>query len=192
MKNYKTIIYIASTIIILGALVYFVYIPQIKTTYNLWTQNLDKKVDILNLEKEKANMDNLKKDEKEAESLSSILVAMLPDKKEAGTFIIEVEALAKSTNVSFTEIKFSEEKKTTAPASTTDETSKKNVKAATTSKFKELTFEMTAAGNYPDLMNFLRGLEKIKRAILIDKFDLSSNKDTVQVSSKGKIYYKND
>jgi hypothetical protein len=41
-------------------------------------------------------------------------------------------------------------------------------------------------------MNFLQGLEKINRAISIEKADLSLVQTTVQASIKGTMYYKND
>lgn len=195
MKKPKAIIYIIVAIIITAALTYFVFLPQIRSSFLLFAQNAIKKEEVSNLEQEKANMNNLKKEEKETEELSNTLSAMLPNKKEAGEFIIEIEALALNKNVIFADIKFSEEKKTAPPAaSTSDESAgkKSTVKGAATEKFKEMIFEMTAKGSYQNVMNFLQGLEKINRAVTLEKCDLSETKGIIQASIKGKAYYQND
>ena len=195
MKKYKTIIYIVIALVAFAALTYFVFLPQIKSSFLLFAQNAVKKEEVSNLEQEKANMDNLKKEEKQTEELSNTLSSMLPSKKEAGEFMIEIEALAINTKVIFADIKFSEEKKTTpaATSSSDESTSKKStVKGTSTEKFKEMVFELTAKGNYQDIMNFLKGLEKINRAVTLEKCDLSETKGTVQAGIKGKAYYQND
>lgn len=195
MKKYKTIIYIIAALVAFGALTYFVFLPQIKSSFLLFAQNAVKKEEASNLEQEKANMNNLKKEEKQTEELSNTLSSMLPSKKEAGEFMIEIEVLALNTNVTFVDIKFSEEKKTAPAAASSSEEStnkKSTVKGASTEKFKEMIFEMTVKGSYQNVMNFLKGLEKINRAITIEKCDLSETKGIIQASIKGKAYYKND
>lgn len=195
MKKYKTIIYIIAALVAFGALTYFVFLPQIKSSFLLFAQNAVKKEEASNLGQEKANMNNLKKEEKQTEELSNTLSSMLPSKKEAGEFMIEIEALALNTNVTFVDIKFSEEKKTAPAAASSSEEStnkKSTVKGASTEKFKEMIFEMTVKGSYQNVMNFLKGLEKINRAITIEKCDLSETKGIIQASIKGKAYYKND
>lgn len=195
MKKYKTIIYIVIALAAFGALTYFVFLPQIKSSFLLFAQNAVKKEEVSNLEQEKANINSLKKEEKQTEKLSNTLSSMLPGKKEAGEFMIEIEALAINSNVTFADIKFSEEKKTAPPAaSSSDEsTSKKStVKGTSTEKFKEMIFEITTKGSYQDIMNFLKGLEKINRAITLEKCDLSETKRIIQASIKGKAYYQND
>ncbi len=196
MKKYKKIIYIIIAIIATAVLIYFVFIPQIQSSFVLWVINAAKKEEISNLEQKKANINSLKQEEKQTEELANALSSMLPNKKEAGEFIIEIEALAANTNVAFVDIKFSEEKKI-APSSSSSSSSedttaaKSTVKGTSTEKFKEMTFEMSAKGNYADIMNFLKGLEKINRAITIEKCDLSETKGTIQANIKGKAYYKN-
>ncbi|TSC90550.1 MAG: hypothetical protein CEN92_457 [Candidatus Berkelbacteria bacterium Licking1014_96] len=195
MKKYKIIIFILAAIIGISALIYFVFIPQIESSFVLWLKNTIAKEEISNLEEKKADLNNLKKAEKEAEDLSNTLAVMLPNKKEQGEFMIEVEALSANVKVNFVDIKFSEEKKTAPPAAASSEESinkKSTVKGAATEKFKEMIFELTAKGSYQDIMNFLRGLEKINRAITIEKCNLSETKGTVQASIKGKAYYQND
>ncbi|MCX6811582.1 MAG: GspMb/PilO family protein [Candidatus Berkelbacteria bacterium] len=196
MKKYKTIIYIVLAVIVVGLLIYFVFIPQINSILLIWTKNSIKQNQISTLQKEKADLDKLKQEEVNAENLSNALIVILPDKKDTGRFIINVEALAKNTNTDFSDIKFSEEKKTTQASTSSEDTStkKSNVKAVntSTSKFKELTVEMTVKGSYTDVINFLKGLEKINRAISIEKADLSQVLNVIQASIKGKIYYKND
>lgn len=162
----------------------------------LWAQNSIKRGEIQTLEKKKAALPELKKEEAEAEELTKSLSSLLPDKKESGRFIIQVEALANLRSVNLADIKFSEEKKTTAGTSSdTDTTKNSKVKAAQTSsssKPKELTFEMTLKGGYTQLMAFLKSLEKLNRAISIEKADFSEVQGVVQASLKGKVYYKND
>jgi hypothetical protein len=51
---------------------------------------------------------------------------------------------------------------------------------------------MTAKGGYSQVINFLKGLEKMKRATTIEKADFSEIQGNIQASFKGKIYYKND
>lgn len=195
MKRYKTIIFIVIGIIIVATLIYFVFIPQIESSFTLWLKNTIKKEEISNLEQEKANINNLMSEEKQTEELSQTLSSMLPGKKEQGEFMIEIEALASNTEVTFVDIKFSEEKKTAPAAASSSEESankKSTVKGTSTEKFKEMIFEMTAKGSYQNIMNFLRGLEKINRAATLEKCDLSETKGIIQASIKGKAYYKND
>jgi antibiotic biosynthesis monooxygenase (ABM) superfamily enzyme len=65
MKKYKAIIYILIAVVIVGVLMYFVYIPQIKTVVMLWAQNSIKRGEIQTLEKKKAALPELKKEEAE-------------------------------------------------------------------------------------------------------------------------------
>lgn len=195
MKKYKKIIFLLAVLVVIGLLVYFVYLPQVKASLFILTQNSVKQDQISSLEKEKSALSNLKTEAKEAEDLANILLTLVPEKKEDGYFMIEIEALANSTSVGLSDLKFSQEKKATTQSSSTEEKSTTSkVKAASDSaiKFKELTYEMTAKGAYPQIINFLKGLEKINRAITIEKADLSSAQNIVQASIKGKIYYKND
>ncbi|MBU2595567.1 type 4a pilus biogenesis protein PilO [Patescibacteria group bacterium] len=185
MKKYKTIIYILIALAAFSALTYFVFLPQIKNSFLLFTQNAIKKEEVLNLEEKKISLNNLKKEEKEAEELTNTLASMLPDKKDAGRFMIEVEALAQENRIDLTDIKFSEEKKTASKSAST-------VKGASTSKFKEMVFELIAKGSYADATNFIKGLEKINRAITIERCDLSESKNIIQATIKGKAYYQND
>ena len=194
MKKYKKLIYIVIAIIVVAVLIYFVFIPQIESSFVLWVKNTVKKEEVKILEQKKANINSLKQEEKQTEELSNALSSMLPDKKEAGEFIIEIEALAISTNVTFVDVKFSEEKKTPSSSSSSSEdttASKSTVKGTSTEKFKEMTFEMSVKGSYADVINFLKGLEKINRAITIEKCDLSETKGVIQANIKGKAYYKN-
>lgn len=195
MKRFKNIIYLLVTLVTIGLLVYFVYLPQIKAILLILAQNSIKQDQILSLEKEKTALTNLKQEEKEAESLVNILTTLVPEKKDTGGFIIEIEALANSTGVSLNDLKFSQEKKAATQSTPSEETGKKsNVKGVSDSsaKFKELIYEITVKGDYSAVISFLKGLEKINRAISIEKADLSSVQNTVQASIKGKIYYKND
>lgn len=192
MKKYKIIIFIIIALVVASGLIYFVFIPQIEKSFILWLGNTIKKGEISNLEAKKANLAILKKEEKEAKELSDTLTAMLPDKKETGEFMIEIEALSINTNVIFVDIKFSETKKTSSASSSSKETAKKsNVQGTSTEKFEEMIFEITAKGSYSEIMNFLKGLEKINRAITIEKFDLSETKGIIQANIKGKAYYQN-
>lgn len=195
MKKYKALIYIVVGLVITAALTYFVYIPQIKSSFLIWAGNMITKEEILTLEQKKANINELKKQKKEAEDLVNSLAQMLPAKKESGELLIEVEAIAIKSNVNLADIKFTEEKAATASTTSTSSegtTGKTtSVKGASTEKFKEMTFEMTVQGSYGDVINFLRDLEKMNRAITIDKYDLSETKGTVQASFKGKAFYKN-
>lgn len=194
MKKYKIIIFIIVVIVVIAGLIYFVFIPQIEKSFLLWLKNTIKKEDISNLKAKKADLNNLKKEEKEAKELSDALSIMLPNEKETGEFMIEIEALSLNTNVTFADIKFSEAKKTSSSSSSSEETTakKSTVKGTSTEKFKEMIFEMTAKGSYQDIMNFLKGLEKINRAVTLEKFDLSETKEILQANIKGKAYYQND
>ena len=198
MKINKKIIYLILAVIIVGLLIYFVFIPQVRDTTLLWTKNSIKQDQVSSLGQEKSQLNNLKSEKKDAENLADALSAILPEKKDTGRFITDVEALAKNTNTNLGDIKFTPEKITTQTNSSSDDTGSKtknsSVKAASTStaKFKTLIVEMTVNGNYPDVINFLKGLEKINRAITLEKVDLSSVQNVIQASIKGKIYYKND
>jgi len=188
MGKYKALIYILIGLVLTAALTYFIFIPQIGKIFLLFLNNTIKKEEVAKLEQEKANINNLKKEKQETEKLSDILSSMLPTQKEAGAFMIEIEALAASSNIDFSDIKFSEEKKTAPKKASSEETS---VKGATTAKIETLIFEMTAKGSYPDMVKFLQGLEKINRAISIERCDLSESKGLIQANIKGKAYYKN-
>lgn len=198
MKQYKKIIFIVSAVIIIGVLIYFVYIPQIKDSLLVWTKNAIKQDQASSLEKEKSGLNSLKQQEKDVENMINALAALVPEKKDEGNFIIETEALAAATGVSVTDIKFSQVAKTPTQQSTSADNTNtgkasgvKGVSDSST-KFKELIFEMTAKGDYSQVINFLKGLEKIKRATTIEKADLSEIQSTIQANFKGKIYYKND
>jgi Tfp pilus assembly protein PilO len=197
MKQYKNIIYIVLAIIVIGVLIYFVYIPQIKGSLLIWTKNAIKQEQVASLEKEKSDLNNLKSQEKDVENMINALVALVPEKKDAGSFIIEIEALAAATGVNVSDIKFSQTAKTPTQQSTSTDTSTgktSTVKGVSDSsaKFKELIYEMTAKGDYSQVINFLKGLEKMKRATTIEKADLNGIQSTIQANFKGKIYYKND
>lgn len=191
MKNRKKLIYIAVAVIALAVLVYFVFIPQISGSLFLFANNAAKKEETTSLKQKKANLENLKKQAKEVEGLSNKLASMLPNNKDSGEFMIQVEALAKDTKVDLADIKFSEEPKTASPASTTDETANKksSVKGTSTAKFQAMVFEISVTGGYTETMNFLQGLEKINRAVIIERCDLSAAKGTVEAHLKGKAYY---
>lgn len=194
MKKYKNIIYIVLAVIIIGVLIYFVYIPQIKSSLVLWVKNSLKQTQISNLEKEKADLNNLKQQEKEVENLSNALTALVPDKKDTGGFMIEIEALASDTGVSLSDIKFSQEQKTASQAAATETTGKAtNVKGVSDStKFKETIYEIAIKGGYPQVISFLKGFENSKRAVSIEKADLNEVQGVIQANLKGKIYYTND
>lgn len=191
MRNRKNLIYIAVAVVALAALIYFVYIPQIKSSLLLFANNVIKQEDITSLEQKKANLENLKKQAKEVEDLSNKLASMLPNKKDTGEFMIEVEALAQESSVNLADIKFSEEPKTASPASSSDETAgkKSSVKGASTAKFQTVVFEISITGGYAQTMSFLQGLEKINRAVIIERCDLTATKSTVEAHLKGKAYY---
>lgn len=197
MKQYKNIILIVSAVIIIGVLIYFVYIPQIKDSLLVWTKNAIKQSQVSSLEKEKSDLSSLKSQEKDVENMINALAALVPEKKDEGNFIIETEALATATGVNVSDIKFSQAAKTPTQQSTSADTSTgktSTVKGVSDSslKFKELVYEMTAKGSYAQVINFLKGMEKMKRAASIEKADLSEVQGIIQASFKGKIYYKND
>jgi Tfp pilus assembly protein PilO len=197
MKKYKNIIFIILAVIIIGVLIYFVYIPQIKDSLLIWTKNAIKQDQVSSLEKEKSDLNSLKQQEKDVENMINALAALVPEKKDAGSFIIETEALAAATGVNVSDIKFSQAAKTPTQQSTSADTSTgktSTVKGVSDSslKFKELVYEMTAKGEYSQVINFLKGLEKMKRATTIEKADLSEIQGLIQANFKGKIYYKND
>jgi len=194
MKKYKTLICVIIALAAFAALTYFVFLPQITSSFLIFAKNSLKKEEIKNLEEKKASLNSLKQEAKEIEELSNTLSSMLPNNKETGRFMIEVEALAQQNKIELANIKFSEDKKTASQsASATDETGKKStVKGTTTSKFKEMIFEITAKGSYADTINFIKGLEKINRAIIIERCDLSEAKNVIQANIKGRAYYQND
>jgi Tfp pilus assembly protein PilO len=80
MKKYKNIIFIILAVIIIGVLIYFVYIPQIKAGLLIWTKNAIKQDQILSLEKEKSDLNSLKSQEKDVENMVNALATLVPEK----------------------------------------------------------------------------------------------------------------
>jgi Tfp pilus assembly protein PilO len=105
MKKYKNIIYIVIAIIVVGLLIYFVFIPQIKSITLLWVKNSIKQDQVSSLDQEKSQINNLKNQAKDAEDLMNVLATILPNNKDTGRFMINLEALAQDTNTDFADIK---------------------------------------------------------------------------------------
>lgn len=196
MRVLKILIPILVTIIVLAALVYFVYIPQTLNITLLWAENSLKTETVNELKAKVAALEEVKDQKDEVEDLLTRIAYFLPEKEEAGNFLIQTEALALETGNNLIDIRFREE--TTQSSRGTSPTGKEapsEVKGESTttpssSSIKSMYYEINLDGSYPSLFEYLQKLEKLYRYNLVEKADMEILGDVgVKLFIKGSVYY---
>ena len=115
----------------------------------------------------------------------------LPAKSEVVDLMIDVDILAKESNVTISSITFQESAGSAAPAAVTPSVAgSTEAPTPTNTGIKTLGLNFTVAGDYNNILAFMRSLENNLRIYDISSVSFTStDKDEFQFSIQGRAYY---
>lgn len=199
----KSITIILITLVVVGAICFFLIRPVAVSIWNSWQGLEQARKDLETLEEKKQVLEALKNNPDLA-SVGEIAIKYIPQESESGELVVELAAIAGNNNIKVEEIsmeKVKDQTKTdegTTPTPKSSTTSQANQEtASTTGGAKEVDFSLKLSGTYADLVNFLRGVESSSRLISLKNvaFQMSTTAGETQNLSaqiKGVAYYKPD
>lgn len=157
-------------------------------------QATNKELDSVNQEKDILTRYNRTKNE--IDSLNNMVLTFLPEDKDSGDFVVQIDKIASQTNQNQTEITVKDGTKTQTADQDTNSTNAKTSSTASTKQtqnitVQELNFTITQNGSFTDLTGFLKNLEKASRLNSLKTIKITKQLDDSLVTSiEGSIYYK--
>lgn len=187
-----SIIFIATTVLIVFAVFYFYLNPSLNSAW-------------LNYKEIKKSQDTLKGISQKKEILQklslnnqltdayTIASNYIPEQEDSGDLVIGLSEMAKQSKLTVEQISFD---KPTAKSSEGSDTAKQtdntasNTQTASNTDFKEIEFSMKVSGTFTDFLTFINNLEKSSRLVTITAMDLTQSADKAfGASIKGKAYW---
>ncbi|MEK9175884.1 MAG: type 4a pilus biogenesis protein PilO [Patescibacteria group bacterium] len=175
-KNQKYL----TIILTFGASIFFLLFaisPTLSTITKLKKEIADSRFVEEKLSQKINSLSSLSQAYQNVEGDISFVTDAVPDKPESPILTAQLQAVAKNSSVSLTNIDIN-------PIDLTDK------KATSSSSFR---FEILASGEYADLKQFINNLKNMQRVISIDTISITKGTDVnsgIDLNIKGTAYYK--
>lgn len=169
------ILFVLLIIIIIGS--YFLLKPQVSKVLELKSEAKEKKVVLSNKEKELSELEALKVNAQKTQDEIEEASKKLPLEKDIPSLLVQLEDIAKESNMKFTSININKEEGSQA---STEEKKDENKKFAT------LSLEVQVEGSNSALKGYLDKIEKNIRILDIVSISTSSQE---KLEEKGGIPY---
>jgi len=199
MNKYSTKIIIFSGVyaLLIGALVYFIIIPnmskldqshiEIAKMESKYKENQDK---IAALEKTNASIDQF-------DLISQTVAGLLPDAPNISSFIVQTEGLSNSLNLkmstfSIDEVAATSKKKTTESDSgdsgSTKAQTEGTTKSSSTKSDQGVRFTINSSGDFSSLFNFIKSMENLARYNSVTSIEATTKDEILNFKLTGNIY----
>lgn len=164
-QKYILIVMVVLVLAILGALYYFVMIPQIETKEKLAKEYGDLQKELTTLREIKKNIEKHRKEYAQMQELLQDVMRQLPESKDIPNLLRSVTGVSEETRL---KLKHFEPK----------EIKNKDF-------YSELPFEVKFQGKFDNLATFLDGVRKLERIISIKDFTIESKGPPNNVNVEG-------
>lgn len=192
--NKQLLITLFFGLIILGFLFIKIAKPQFEKCQKKYKALTEKQKTLTEFSQKRKSLEELSKNKKEIAINLKKVEEALPEKEEVPDFLVQLETLvAKSAN-SFQSINFQRtvekiKEKTKETGAKTEKAPEKKVEKETPGP-KPLSFTLNISGNFQSLLDFITLSESLSRPFIISKVEIKSQKETVQTTILGNIYYR--
>lgn len=179
-KNTKAITSIVLTLFTLTIFGLFAINPTLSTIANLQKQLEDSRFVDENLSRKITNLSMLQRRFNQLQGDLPVVYSAVPENPNVPTLMSQVYLIALEENVSINNLQTQEvelSKTTDAP-----------------NKYSSYIFNVSASGEYNNLLSFVNSLNRFERIVSIDTITLNTSTDlqvsAVQISIRGEAYFK--
>ncbi|MFA6422904.1 MAG: hypothetical protein WCW17_00450 [Patescibacteria group bacterium] len=191
------LILVISSLIELAIIIIFI-VPQISNLTNRQNKSDSTSSELEITQTKYDEINKLIENKDEVLKLGVLADNLMPDESDNSSFMLELDYLAKSSNLAIPTISFDAEiKSEPAPATKTEEPVTKNNQLIPTAKAADAStinatavgYQATVSGSYTDFLDFLCKLESSKRFNSLPSLSLSPSDGKVSVALNGTVYY---
>lgn len=153
-QKYILIVMVVIVLAILGALYYFVMIPQLETKSKLVQEYTKLQAELKKLQDIKKNIDKHRKEYAQMQELLQEVMRQLPESKDLPNLLRSVTGVSEETRLKIKQFE------------------PKQIKNR--DFYSELPFDIKFQGKFDNLASFLDGVRKLERIISINNFSIES------------------
>jgi len=185
--------------LIFGAIIFFVLQPTLVDIENNKKSIVEQNKQLAANYDEIASYQKIEKDKAGFELIKNTVFGYLPTSLDSSQFIVEVEGLAKKTNVTIDSVTMSATsttfgaKKTAAAAPSDDAGDKKSTDSSSNKKTKggtqQNSFVLSTKADFASSMSFIQQMEKLSRFNSITSVTIAPNETGVDIKLTGDIFY---
>ena len=192
----KSMLTFAIYLILFAGIVLFLLTPTLKEINQNKTNIIDQRQQLSANYNEIASLQKIEKDSTGFEQIKNTVFGYLPATLDSSEFIVEVEGLAKKTDITIDSVTMSatssamDKPKETTPTSTdaTDKSTPTSTKKANHGTQKN-DFLLDTKADFPKSMAFVQQLEKLSRFNSISAISITPTDTGVDIKLTGDIYY---
>jgi len=192
----KSLISFGTYAILFAGVVFFLLSPALTDIENNKKNIIEERKQLATNYDEIASLQKIDKDKAGFEQIKNTVMGYLPNSLNSSQFIVEVEGLAKLTEITIDSVTMSATPTSVGGAKVTPkiETEDTENKTATTTKktkggTQQNSFLLSTKADFTKSMAFIKQLEKLSRFNSITAITIAPTEDVVNIKLTGNIYY---
>lgn len=194
----KSLISFGAYAILFAGVVFFLLSPALTDIENNKKNIIEERKQLATNYDEIASLQKIDKDKAGFEQIKNTVMGYLPNSLNSSQFIVEVEGLAKLTEITIDSVTMSATPTAvggakTAPKTEAEDTENKASTTTTTKKAKggtqQNSFLLSTKADFSKSMAFIKQLEKLSRFNSITAITIAPTEDGVNIKLTGNIYY---